>query len=148
MTERTNYHTYEGEQFRFEVILDDLDDMYHPYTLLLAAYRTKNMISGETFYNEIELKKWDNDDFKVFLDNINLGDSCEFKTYVRFDPRDPITMRYCKDQNILIIPLREGTHYTCDIRITVDQVTIDELSLLHGTIEKGLEICQPKKIEI
>ena len=54
MTKRTNYHTYEGEQFRFEVILDDLDDMYHPYTLLLSANRTNNMISGETFYNEIE----------------------------------------------------------------------------------------------
>lgn len=128
---------YNGIVFNFELIIRG-DDMYPANTLLFGFNRTENLLSKTIFNDEIDLTKWDNNEYKKWIDLIKLGESCEYNVCVKYDeiPLTLMTMKYDKVSNVITIPLREGKYYVDNVRLSVDANVINELYDLYYGIEK------------
>lgn len=129
---------YESEQFNFEVVVLG-DDMYPPDTLLLYSKpETKNTVNqGLTIKNEIDLKSWNNLEFKDFLNKISNREPGFFECFVHDDPVKKIKIQYNEKSNILTIPLREGKYYIMDADLIVDDQIVTDLFELYRLIEKA-----------
>lgn len=113
---------YQSDNFTIELTLDG-DDVYPPDTLLFK--------SKDTFYNEIDLRKWDNHGFKEFIDAMTHGIPSVFQCNVHHS-LIPMTIKY--EKNIFTMQLREGDYWTDDIQVEVNDTVINDLSLMANTI--------------
>lgn len=131
-------YIYEGAQFEFEIV-PGFDDCYHKNTLLFYVLDTPATIYDSfktSFANEIDLDKWNNKEFKKFLDNISENKSYVYECFVKEDEKIPIKITYDNDTKTLTVPLREGSYYITDIGVRMDDIALNELRLLHENIDK------------
>ena len=123
---------YEGDQFNFELVLSNHDDIYSKNTLLWGIVHNDNIISNEPiFNNEIDLSRWNNTDFNLFIKEIILNKACSFECFVK---RNPTSIKMTYDNNILTIPLYEDVYYVSNVILMVNKTTINELSILYSHI--------------
>ena len=85
---------FKGKQFDFEIIVSD-NECYPSNILLWSCKKSKLR-----FANEINLLKFSPEDFKLFIDNIEKKQSCQFQTCIWDDEKNiPLIFVYFSDKN-------------------------------------------------
>ena len=131
----TNFE-HNGTYFRFEV-LNKGDDVYKDNTLLLIANDTTNIVSksfATCLTNEFDLRTWNNDLFKQFINNILDGKDNIFNCAVKDDRDIIVPIEISFKNNILKIPLHEGKYHIDDLNLKVDELLCNELLFMCSKI--------------
>lgn len=124
---------FDGEIFSFE-ITNDFDDCY-PANVLLWSCHNCHKIKGLTFANEINLLKFNKDDFKIFLDEVTKQQSCEFRTFIWDDKENiPLVFKYCATKNELLYTLREAQYIIAEISLPMNDMIRIELNQLYSML--------------
>ena len=133
---------HEGKYFYFEVLYEG-DDVYYSNTLLITAQDTPNIIleserKDRHFFitNEFDLRTWNNDAFKQFIDNISNAKDDVFKCGVKDDGDTVVSVQMSFKNNILTIPIHEGKYCMAHLNLKVDKSLCDELLFIHSKINK------------